>query len=196
MPADATVCHSLAYRKNEAAILRGDVPEKYTRLLPFIPAGPIVELGSAEGVLASLLAKRGEAVTAVERSLARHQAAQRLAEAWELPSPPTFVQGDIFDHLDVLQGANTLVAIRMVYYLREALDPVFAEVAEHVPNVVLCGNKNRAARWRDCVPDDPDGAENYYASLEGMTALLVRHGYTIVAQESNGDPIVVARKDG
>src|SRR5690606_27715355 len=178
MPIDGEMTASLAYRKNEKAILRGDVPAKYTRLLPYIPGDRIIELGSAEGVLACLLAKRGKEVTALERKAVRHESAIKLAHKWGVPGV-TFVNGDIADALDRLPGHDTLVAIRMIYYLRERLDDVFAEVAKHIPNVVLCGNKNRAAMWRDCVPDRPDGAENYYASQEGMRALLLRQGYEI-----------------
>lgn len=184
---------SLAYRKNEQAILRGDVPEKYTRLLPFIPGYRILELGSAEGVLACLLAKAGKDVLAVERQIERHNAARHLAKAWNVP-PIRFMRADISINKGLLFGVDTLVAIRMVYYLHDELDPVFAEAAKHIPNVVLCGNKNRAAWWRQGIPDKPDGAVNYYASAEGMRALLERHGYSIVAEELDGDPIVVGRK--
>lgn len=194
MPIDGEMTASLAYRKNEKAILRGDVPAKYTRLLPYIPGDRIIELGSAEGVLSCLLAQQGKEVTAVERKPARHKSALNLAHKWGVPGV-TFVNGDIADALDCLLGHDTLVAIRMIYYLRERLDDVFAEVAKHVPNVVLCGNKNRAAMWRDCVPDRPDGAENYYASQEGMRALLIRHGYEIADEVTEGDPIVVGQKD-
>jgi hypothetical protein len=194
VPDDRLMSASLAYRKNEAAILRGEVPEKYTRLLPFISGDRIIELGAAEGVLACLLAQRGKAVTAVERKVERHTAARNLAETWGVSSV-TFVQSDIADCMGLLAGHDTLVAVRMIYYLRERLDEVFAEVAKQVPNVVLCGNKNRAAMWRDCIPDRPDGAENYYASSEGMKALLLRHGYEIVREEPEGDPIVVGRKN-
>ena len=67
---------SLAFRKNEAAIFRGDVPQKYLRLLPFIQGNKILEIGSAEGVLSLLLAKQGKEVIALERDEGRHLAAQ------------------------------------------------------------------------------------------------------------------------
>jgi predicted RNA methylase len=195
---------SLAYRSHEAAILRGDVPEKYTRLLPHIPGDRIVEFGSAEGVLALLLAKAGKHVTAVEQNEERHAAAIALFEAWRaagiLP-----VAGEI-QHFHwsadeamkwIVPGEfDTLVAVRMIYYLREDLDTVFAAVAEKIPNVVLCGNRNRAVRWHAGNPHEGLGEYNFYASAEGMRAVLTRHGYRIVTQVLDGDPIVVGRKDG
>lgn len=185
---------SLAYRKNEAAILRGDVPEKYTRLLPYIPGERILEIGSAEGVLALLLAKAGKRVTAVEQSEERHEAAQRLREDWGVWGP-TFVCGHIQDNLHELEGKDTLVAVRMIYYLGDALDTVFAEAAKHIPNVVLCGNGNRAGRWRQGNPDPPLLEWNKYAAREGMIELLERHGYRIVREGTvnKGDEVVVGR---
>lgn len=185
---------SLAYRKNEAAILRGDVPEKYTRLLPHIPGDKILEVGAAEGVLALLLAQRGKDVTALEMSFERHEAAKELLKKWGAPEGEIdFQWGDIRNRLGDLKGFDTLVAIRMIYYLRDDLDAVFAEVAKHIPNVVLCGNKNRAARWRAGEPDKPDGPFNKYASREGMREILTRHGYTITKEITDGDEIVVGR---
>lgn len=186
---------SLAYRKHEAAIIRGDVPAKYLRLLPFIPGNKILEIGSAEGVLALLLAKQGKDVIALERSTERHEAAQRLRDAWGMDvTGPRFICGDIKDNLNRLEGIETLVAVRMIYYLRDDLDKVFAEVAKHVQSVVLCGNINRANRWRKGQPDDPGGPHNYYASEEGMTDLLTRHGYRIVDFNDEGDEIVVGQR--
>lgn len=184
---------SLAYRKHEAAILRGDVPEKYLRLLPFITGDKILEIGSAEGVLALLLAKNGKKVTALERQADRHETAQFLRDWWGLKNNPRFICGDILDNLDRLKGVETLVAIRMIYYLRDDLDTVFAEVAKHVPNVVLCGNKNRAERWRKGIVDPTSNADDKYASREGMKDLLTRHGYKIVKEVTEGDEIVVGR---
>lgn len=182
---------SLAYRKNEAAIMRGDVPEKYTRILPHIPGQRILEIGSAEGVLALLLAKQGKEVTALERQRDRHESAQRLRDAWGMDvGGPRFICGDIRDNLRRLEGVDTFLAVRVIYYLKDDLDAVFAEVAKKVPNVVLCGNRNRADRYRAGNPDQPS---DYYASLEGMTDLLHRHGYRISTVVSEGDEIVVGR---
>jgi SAM-dependent methyltransferase len=189
------VTGSLAYRKNESAIMRGQVPEKYTRIVPFVPGKKILEIGSAEGVLALLLAKQGKEVVALERQPERHEAAQRLRDAWGMDvGGPRFICGDIRDNLCRLDAADTLVAVRMIYYLRDDLDKVFSEVAKKVQNVVLCGNRNRADRWRRGVPDEPDGPHNKYASREGMKDLLTRHGYKIVGGTDEGDEIVVGKK--
>lgn len=185
---------SLAYRRNEAAILRGDVPKKYTRILPHVPEGSVIELGSAEGVLALLLAREGRRVAAVEASRERHEAALRLADRWG-DSGVTFVRGDIREYLDQLGQFDVLVAVRSIYYLRNDIDKVFAAAAEQIPNVVLCGNRNRADAWRAGRPHTPLGDFNRYAASEGMTELLVRHGYEIVDEVTEGDEIVVGRRD-
>jgi hypothetical protein len=199
------VTASLAYRKNEAAIKRGAIPEKYTRLLPYIPGDRVLEVGSAEGVLALCLGRADlgakKEVTALERKAERHESAIALRSQWaqtyRFTALPVFHCGDIGDHLDLLDGIDTLVAVRMIYYLGDQLDPVFEQVARKVPNVVLCGNKNRAARWRAGEPDEPLGEMNKYAAEEGMVELLHRHGYrTLDGFLSEGDAIVVGRKDG
>jgi choline dehydrogenase-like flavoprotein len=193
---DALVSNSLAYRKNEAAIMRGDVPEKYTRLLPYIAGDKILEIGSAEGVLALLLTKAGKQVTALERRQERHEAAQRLRDSWGMDvTGPRFVWGDITKNLSLFEGRDTLLAVRMIYYLGKDLNTVFAEAAKHVSNVVLCGNANRARWRREGLPNRNDRADNYYASADGMKDVLTRHGFTIVTEVLEGDPIVVGRRN-
>lgn len=182
---------SLAYRNNQAAIMRGAVPEKYTRLLPFVDGQRVLEFGSAEGVLSLLLSQAGKSVTAIEKSLGRYESAKALADLWGV-SGVDFVNGSITDHLERLEGVDTLVAVRVIYYLGAQLDAVFAAAAAaDVQTVVLCGNRNRAAKWRAGMPNDHDRADNYYASAEGMRDVLERHGYRIVIEETNGDPIVI-----
>lgn len=189
---------SLAYRKNEAAILAGDVPDKFTRLLPFIDGKNILEIGSAEGVLALLLSRHGKFVTAVERSADRDRMARALGKAWDIlfdiQGGVEFVNADISDRLDLLNGIDTVVGVRSVYYLRDDIDRVFGKVAQKVPNVVLCGNANRARRWRAGTPDEPLGDFNRYAAREGMVELLTRHGYQIIDECREGDEIVVGKR--
>jgi hypothetical protein len=200
------VTASLAYRKNESAIKRGAIPEKYTRLLPYIPGDRVLEVGSAEGVLALCLGRADlgakKEVTALERKAERHESAIALrsqwARAYRFTALPVFHCGDVSDHLDLLDGVDTLVAVRMIYYLGDQLDSVFEQVARLIPNVVLCGNSNRANWYRSGVDMTDTKANNYYASREGMTELLKRHGYRIVQEGSvnKGDEVVVGRKDG
>lgn len=194
---------SLAYRKNEPAIRRGHVPDKYTRLLPYIPGDKVLEIGSAEGVLALLMARADQGakkeVTALERQPERHAAAVQLHADWSrkfrFSAGPKFINGAIGDNLKLLEGIDTLVAVRMIYYLGDELDTVFAEVGRQVPNVVLCGNHNRANRDRAGIKEITS-ADNYYASSEGMKNLLTCHGYRIVTEVTEGDEIVVGVKDG
>lgn len=194
---------SLAYRNNERSILRGAVPPKYTRLLPYIPGDKILEIGSAEGVLSLLLARADmgakKEVTALERQSDRHESALKLQANWarvyRFTCHPAFVNGSIEDHTELLEGVDTLVAVRMIYYLGEHLDDLFRQAAKMVPNVVLCGNGNRAQRWRGGISEETK-ADNYYASREGMVDLLARHGYRIVNVVPEGDEIVVGRIDG
>jgi hypothetical protein len=67
----------------------------------------------------------------------------------------------------------------MIYYLGDHLDACSPAVAQKfIPRVVLCGNRNRAERWRAGTPTNARPF-NFYAAHEGMTGLLVRHGYRI-----------------
>lgn len=190
--------HSLAYRKNVEAIRRGEVPEKYLRIVPHVTGQRVLEVGSAEGVLALLLAREGKRVTALEGKPERHRAAGELAAEWNKVKPlrpkPRFINGKIGDQLQLLNSVDTFLAVRTIYYFREELETIFAAVAAKVPQVVLCGNKGRAVAYHQGQPHEPLGEWNLYASAEGMRALLERHGYSIVTDIREGDPIVVGER--
>lgn len=191
---------SLAYRNAAEAIWHGVVPEKYTRLLPYLPASDaVLELGAAEGVLSLLMAENGSRVTALEMREDRHEEAKRLQARWlELGRKVhqcTMVLGDIWRDIDVLQGVHTFVAVRSIYYLRDNAGSVMAAcAAAGVKRVVLCGNKNRAARWqRKEIPvEDGLGYFNIYASVPGMQRLLDVGGFKLeqILNDGRGDPIV------
>ena len=191
---------SLAYRLNQGAIWRSDVPEKYTRLIEHIPGERVLEIGAAEGVLALLLARKKTKVIALEKHTKRHAAALELQAHWRAMGIDVdrceMLAGDIRERLDLLQGVDTLVAIRMIYHLHGDIHPVFEHVARHVSHVVLCGNEGRARRSQDpnYEPADRTAQFDRYASIEGMTRLLEGVGYTIRETAVDGDPVVVGVK--
>lgn len=197
----STVGASLFYRKNVDTIWSGGVPEKYTRLLPYIPGMRILEFGAAEGVQSLLLSGEGRDVTALEINQERHQAALTLQKRWvELGLPVercTMLQGDIRQRFDLMNNIDTLLAVRTIYHLRgDANSVLAAAAAARIDNVVLCGNKNRAHRYENgLIPhDDGLGVWNCYSSIPGMSELLEQSGYSINVVISDGDPIVTGRR--
>lgn len=103
--------------------------------------------------------------------------------------------GDIADRSDLLAGVDVVIAIRTIYHLREALDPVFASIAAAgVQTIVLGGNANRAKRFAQGALNDTLGPLNLYASIDGMAAILTRHGYTPRSVCASGDPIVTGSR--
>jgi len=190
------VKESLGYRKHARVIRQGIVPEKYTRVAQYVIGHYVLEVGSAEGVLALTLANEGREVVAVEQRLDRHATAMELKEAWRKRGKRvdscTLINENILERLDLLQNMDTLVAVRSIYYLRENVRPFFVEVAKHVRHVVLCGNPGRWPRCRD--QEDRLGEFNYYASSEGMRELLDASGYQITQEIKTGDPIVVGKR--
>jgi hypothetical protein len=100
------------------------------------------------------------------------------------------VRADIRDRLDLLAKGEIFVAVRSIYYLRDSIDEVFAEVAKHCRRAVLCGNAGRARRYASGDMGSL-GEYNLFASRLGMTTVLQRHGYHIECVVAEGDPIVV-----
>lgn len=187
---------SLAYRKSTDAIWNGKVPEKYTRLLPFIHGERVLEIGAAEGVLALLLAGAGKTVLAIEKTRDRHEEALRLMARWRdlghAVGACTMLHGDVREHYSLLERVNTVVAVRSIYYLRDDVPKVFAEIGRRgVKRVVLCGNKNRAACYVAGELSDNLGEFNRYSSIAGMVEALTDGGFEIAEMVTEGDPIVV-----
>ena len=191
---------SYSYRASKESIWRGEIPEKYTRLLEHIPGERVLEIGAAEGVLALLMARSKAKVFALERHKKRHAEALELQAHWRTQGIEVdrceMLVGDIRGRLDLLKEVDTLVAIRMIYHLHEDIHTIFEQVGRHVPNVVLCGNEARARRAADpnYVPDNKTAHFDSYASAEGMSRLLEECGYTITEMVTDGDPIVMGTK--
>ena len=190
---DSRVRHSLAYRKNREEIWEGKVPDKYTRLLPYITGKRVLEIGAAEGVLSLLLAADRD-VIALEMRPERVAAGIALQDQWRKLGRSVdrcrFAIGDIRDRLELLDGVDMIVAVRSIYYLRDDVQ-AFVSHAK-VPQFLMCGNKNRAADWARG-SEDGLGSYNFYASIDGMKQLLTTAGYEITTVVEEGDPIVVGR---
>lgn len=188
---------SLAYRRHAREIRQGRVPEKYTRVADLVTGKRVLEIGSAEGVLSLLLAQTADWVTGVELRPDRHNIAMELRESWRRRGKRvgncTLICADIRERMDLLRDIDTVVAVRSIYYLREDVETVFYAVAQCASEVVLCGNPSRWPRYEN----EPErlGKFNWFASGEGMRALLESIGYEIVHEVKEGDPIVVGRRD-
>jgi SAM-dependent methyltransferase len=191
---DSRVINSLAYRKNRDAIWNGSVPEKYTRLVPYVSGERILEIGAAEGVLSLLLAATRD-VIALEMRPERVAEGVALQNQWRKLGIPVdrcrFAIGDIRDRLELLEGVDMIVAVRSIYYLRDDTQAFVSQAK--VPTFLMCGNKGRAASWARG-EEDGLGKYNFYASVEGMTQLLKTAGYEITTVVTEGDPIVIGHQ--
>jgi hypothetical protein len=199
-PEDSQQRHSLAFRNNRDDIYKGYLPPKYARILPHIEGDSVLEIGAAEGVLSLALVRGHQVKSAIALELrdVRHQEAlqlqQRLAALGQDVAACKMVCGDIMQNLHLLQGIDTLIAVRAIYYLRDDI-PRFlqAAAAAGVMDIVLVGNKNRAEQaFREYGCDL--ARFNYPASAQGMTEFLQAAGYSARVAEPSGDPIVVGTR--
>jgi SAM-dependent methyltransferase len=189
---------SLEYRRNQEQIREGSVSEKYLRILPHVPGKRILEIGSAEGVLALLMAEHKDRVIALERNRSRHEEAIDLRKTWKARGLEVdnceMIHGDIRKRFDLLQEVDTVVAVRCIYYFKEHIQAIFEQIAMSVPHVLLCGNRNRAERFDASGGLDPSsklGEYERYSGERGMREILEEHRYEIVDVVPQGDPIVV-----
>lgn len=195
---------SLQFRQDEQLLREGKATAKYTRILPFVPGETVFEMGAAEGVLSLLLSEKKKRVWAVEKSMERHQRAKELKDQWiargfQVDSCE-MVHGDIQDHSDLLDASETFLSVRALYYLGPNIEDVLAGAWSNVENVVLVGNRFRSEKYFSTRSNshkdgEVEGADNYYASLDGMWTLVSRLGFSVRFAIPDGDPILVASRN-
>lgn len=189
------------FSDNRKLLLAGKIPADVARLVPLIPGQRILEIGAGEGILSLALARDGrQKVYSLDVTPVRHEAAKMLRDAWLAAGAVTedqthLVLGDVFEHLNLLRDIDTVVASRVIYYFHDRIDELFAEVGTSAKHVALVGNAERALWWR-MGKRDSLGEFAYYATVEGMTELLRRHGYEITFTDSKRgkDPVVVGQR--
>ena len=188
---------SVDYLAYEDLLKEGGLPEKFTRILPLVDGDRILEIGSAEGILAMALTATKSKVVSLDITPARQEGGRKLQEAWLKAGRSEvtrceFVCGDIFDRFDLLQNADTVIASRVIYYFHEAMhDLVSACARSGVTSIVLVGNEYRAEAWNNNRDGKELGKFAYYSTVEGMKDLLEKHGYKVLQVLPEGDPVVV-----
>ncbi len=102
--------------------------------------------------------------------------------------------GDALSDPSLIEGFDTLVASRVIYYFGDAIDPFMDAARVRVGHVCPVGNPSRNRRYA-CGKLPADIGENVrYSTPEGMRALLERHGFEIIKEADIGDPMVIGRQ--
>lgn len=190
---------SIAFREYEQMLGSGKFPERYEKLLPYIKGESVLEIGAAEGIVSLSLARQKSRVVSVDITPIRHEGAKKLQDMWlkagqDYAAKCEFVCGDIFERFDLLEGIDTVVASRVIYYFQDRLEDLMAAIARNATHVVLVGNADRAEAWESRGDGMKIGKYAYYATTAGMTELLQRHGYTVTDSVVIEDPVVVAQR--
>ncbi|MCB1385698.1 MAG: class I SAM-dependent methyltransferase [Hyphomicrobiales bacterium] len=196
------MCDSLSidFRRNYNELMQGSVPKKYARLVQYVPGSSVVEVGAGEGVLSLAMSMKKDRVRAIDFTPVRHQAGKDLQSSWSSSGIAVenceLVLGDVLSNPELMDGFETLVACRVIYYFTDRIDAFMEEVSKRCKFVCLIANKRRERHF-EAGRESPDlGKYAYYSTTPGMIDLLERHGYEILNchREAGEDPIVVGRR--
>jgi len=189
---------SLDFRRNAASIFRGELPKKYLELVNLIPGERVVEVGAGEGVLSLAVSATKTAVRAIDYTPLRHEKGKEIQAAWRALGKDVdkceLVLGDVFDHPELLDGFDTLVACRVIYYFRERTDLFMELVSERLNNIVLVGNGRRAKRHARGHISKDLGAYARLSTVDGMREILEKWGYEVVTEIRDNDPVVIGKR--
>ena len=190
--------NSVDYRKHKSLLQNGDAPEKFKRLAEIVPGDKIVDVGAGEGILSLVIAASKAKARAIDVTPRRYETGLALKEKWlslgKTAEGCEYVLGDALADPSLLDGFDTLVASRVIYYFGDNIDRFIAQAAERVEYICLVGNASRNRRYaRGKVPADI-GENVKYSTPEGMKSLLQKHGFEIIQTADFGDPIVIGRK--
>jgi 2-polyprenyl-3-methyl-5-hydroxy-6-metoxy-1,4-benzoquinol methylase len=191
-----TKATSIEFGANQASHWNAEPVEKFARLIPILPGRSVVEIGAAEGILSLTIAPSKDRVRAIDITKARHEQALALKRRWlELGKSVNhceMVQGDILKNPELIQGFDTLVASRVIYYFGDQLDEFMRNVAANVRHICLIGNPTRAEQFHKGKYGKLGPEFARYATLEGMIDLVERYGFRVTHQDRNLDPLIIA----
>lgn len=190
--------NSVDYRRNRRALWRGEMPSKFRELAPHVPGRSVVDIGAGEGLLALELASHKERVRAIDITPRRHNTGCALQQLWQSKGRDVhnleMLLGDALEDPTLLDGFETLVASRVIYYFGNRIDAFMVEATKRVRFICLVGNASRNRRYeRNKLPADV-GGNVVYSTSTGMKSLLERHGFeTLDTGEAGGDPFVIGQ---
>ncbi len=192
--------NSVDYRRNRRLLRAGELPRKHRELAALIPGDSVVDVGAGEGLLALALAENKARVRAIDVTPRRHDSGRELLQLWRDKGRDVdhveMILGDALDDPGLIEGFDTLVASRVIYYFGDRIDPFMDAARARVAHVCLVGNPSRNRRYaRGKVPADI-GENVRYSTPRGMRELLQRHGFEIVTEADIGDPVVIGRRTG
>lgn len=189
---------SLDFRRNASGIFRGELPKKYVELVDLIPGERVVEVGAGEGVLSLAVSAKKQAVRAIDYTPLRHEKGKEIKAAWAGLGKDVdrceLVLGDVFDDPSLLDGFDTLVACRVIYYFGERTDLFFEMVSARMNYIVLVGNGRRAKRHARGHVSKDLGDSARLSTPDGMREILEKYGYEIVTEIRDNDPVVIGKR--
>ncbi len=190
--------NSVDYRQNRRLLRAGNLPQKHHDLAALIPGDSVADVGAGEGLLALALAPLKSRVRAIDVTPRRHESGKELLALWaEMGRDVAHVEmllGDALADPSLIEGFDTLVASRVIYYFGDRIDPFMDAARARVGHVCLVGNPSRNRRYaRGKLPADI-GENVRYSTPAGMRELLERHGFEIITDTDIGDPVVIGRQ--
>ena len=191
--------------ENKDNIFAGRIPERYRRVARYVPGDTILEVGSADGTQALVLAKERRRVYGVELMSEQHEMALSLRDHWlgigiDVQNCE-FYKGDALAFSYLLDCVDTVLLSRVLYHLREDINVYFETIrVSGVKCVALVGCPVRERNWHTYgARGDMMGKYTYYASQVGMENVLREFGFQIVtslSSEGGEDPMVVGSRQG
>lgn len=195
-----TTIHHPRYLRGKSFLVNHEILPEHERFVHKVPGENVIDVGCGEGLLSLALVKAGKVrVTGIDVTPVRIEAAVELKELWRQhgwlkTGQLDFIEGDIFEHLDLLADAETFVAERFIYHLGSSLDSLFESLAANIHNLVLMGSSKRQNLFRKNSQTSL-GEDAFYSSIEGMVAVCLRHDFRVTDIIVEGDPVVFAENN-
>ncbi|HUT94323.1 MAG TPA: methyltransferase domain-containing protein [Thermoguttaceae bacterium] len=172
-------------------------------MMPDVKCKRVLDLGCNDGLYSLTAARLGACrVVGIDKRGESVEQAEFVKHIWSLTKPSngavTFVAGDIFDKIDLVEHADVLLACCVVYHLGDRLHTFWKAVAEsNICTVLIQGNKNRVKKLDPAKLADPVTADTpapYIYDLPQFKALLAMYGFQCVAEKDGPYPVGIFKR--